>query len=75
MRKLNEVSEEPVEGLTAHIFRHNYCTELCYQIPKISIKKIAELIGDSEKMVLDVYNHVLNEKEDTHGVVNSALNF
>lgn len=75
LRKLNEVSEEPVEGLTAHIFRHNYCTELCYQIPKISIKKIAELIGDSEKMVLDVYNHVLNEKEDTHGVVNSALNF
>ncbi len=29
--------------LTAHIFRHTYCTNPCYQVPTISIKKIAQL--------------------------------
>ena len=75
LRELNRVADEPIEGLTAHIFRHNYCTELCYQIPKVSIKKIAELLGDTEKMVIEVYNHVLQEKEDAVGAVNDALNF
>lgn len=63
------------DGLTAHIFRHNYCTMLCYQIPKISIKRIAQLLGDKEKMVLEVYNHVVMEKEDAAGAVNDAINF
>ena len=68
------VSEPPIVGLTAHIFRHNYCTMLCYQIPKISIKRIAQLLGDTEKMVLDVYNHIVLEKEDAAGAVNDAVN-
>lgn len=63
------------EDLTAHMFRHNYCTNLCYQIPTISIKKIAELLGDTEKMVIEVYNHVLAEKENAAGAVEKALNF
>lgn len=75
LRKLNEVSSKPISGLTAHIFRHNFCAVLCYQIPQISIKKIAELLGDSERMVLEVYNHILDEKEDASGAVNEALNF
>lgn len=62
-----------VSGLTAHIFRHNYCTNLCYQVPAISIKKIAQLMGDTEKMVLDVYNHIMEEKEDAAAVVNDVL--
>lgn len=61
--------------LTAHLFRHNYCTTLCYQIPAISIKKIAELMGDREKMVIDVYNHILSEREDVRGALENALNF
>lgn len=61
--------------LTAHIFRHNYCTQLCYQIPSISIKKIAELMGDTEKMVIEVYNHIILEKEDAKSAVEKALNF
>ena len=61
-------------GLTAHIFRHNYCTNLCYQIPVISIKKIAELLGDHEKMVIEVYNHIILEKEDAQKAVEMALN-
>lgn len=72
---LQEESKEPISGLTAHVFRHNYCTNLCYQIPAISIKHIAKLMGDTEKMVLDVYNHILLEKEDAASAVESAMNF
>lgn len=72
---MQNASDEPISGLTAHIFRHNYCTMLCYQIPKISIKRIAQLLGDTERMVLDVYNHVVMEKEDAAGAVNDAINF
>lgn len=59
--------------LTAHMFRHNYCTTLCYQIPKVSVKRIAQLMGDSEKMVLNVYSHILAEKEDAAGAVENAV--
>mgnify|MGYP002511568276 CR=1 FL=1 len=62
-----------ISGLTAHIFRHNYCSELCYKVPEISIKKIAHLMGDSEKIVMDVYNHIIDEKEDIFGVVSDVL--
>ena len=56
-----------ITDLTAHIFRHNYCTELCYQVPQISTKMIAKMLGDDEKMVLKVYSHIKyeNEKIDT----------
>lgn len=73
VKAMQDVSEEPIDGLTAHIFRHNYCTMLCYQIPGISIKRIAQLLGDTEKMVLDVYNHIMLEKEDAESAVNRAL--
>ena len=59
-----------IPGLTAHVFRHNFCTQLCYQIPKISIKKIAALMGDTEKVVMEVYNHILEEKEEVTDVMN-----
>jgi len=64
---------KPVDSLTAHIFRHNYCTELCYQIPTISTKKIAQLLGDTEKMVLDVYSHINEENEDIGSALKAAL--
>lgn len=75
VRALEMVSDKPIDNLTAHVFRHNYCTNLCYQIPAISIKKIAELMGDTEKMVLEVYNHILQEKEDAASAVENALHF
>lgn len=62
-----------INNLTAHIFRHNYCTELCYKIPAISIKKIAYLMGDTEKMVLEVYNHIQDEKENPAAVINDIF--
>ena len=61
------------EDLTAHVFRHNFCTSLCYQIPTISIKKIAQLLGDKEDMVMKVYNHIVMEKEDAKTAINSGL--
>lgn len=65
--------EKPIQGLTAHIFRHNYCTQLCYQVPAISTKKIAQLMGDSEKVVLNIYSHILENQEDVSGAINSAF--
>lgn len=62
-----------IYGFTAHTFRHNYCTNLCYQIPNISIKKIAQLMGDTEAVVLKIYNHIKDEKENVEEVVNSAM--
>lgn len=62
-----------IYGFTAHTFRHNYCTNLCYQIPAISIKKIAQLLGDTEAMVINVYNHIKEEKEDVEEVVKTAI--
>ena len=74
LRRMQEVASEPIVGLTAHVFRHNYCTNLCYQIPKLSIKKIAQLMGDTEAVVLKVYNHIILEKEDAEAAVNDAMN-
>ena len=65
--------EKPIQGLTAHIFRHNYCTQLCYQIPTISTKKIAQLMGDTEKVVLNVYSHMLEENENVSEAINNAF--
>lgn len=65
-----ERMERPITDLTAHIFRHNYCTELCYQIPSISTKMIARILGDTEKMVLDVYSHIVEQKENVADAVN-----
>ena len=62
-----------IHGFSAHTFRHNYCSTLCYQVPAISIKKIAQLMGDTEAVVLKVYNHVQEEKENVEKVVNDAI--
>lgn len=75
LKAMQAVSNELIVELTAHVFRHNFCTNLCYQIPKISIKRIAQLMGDTESMVLNVYNHMIMEKEDAEGAVNDAMNF
>lgn len=62
-----------IHGLTPHIFRHNYCTRLCYQVPAISTKMIAKLLGDTEKMVIDVYSHILVDKEQVNNSIETAI--
>ena len=64
---------KPIQKLTAHAFRHNYCTQLCYQIPAISTKMVARLMGDTEKVVLETYSHILEEKEDISTALNNAF--
>ena len=58
-----------ITGLTPHIFRHTLCTEYCYQVPTISTKKIAAIMGHDESMVMRVYSHILEEKEDAPGAL------
>ena len=74
IKAMQAVSPSAIEDLTSHIFRHNYCTNLCYQFPRISIKMIARLVGDSEKVVLETYSHIMLEKEHHVDAVNDALN-
>ncbi len=69
---------QPVFGtdVTAHIFRHNYCTRLCYAALKdktITTKKIAELMGDNINMVNEVYSHILESQEDTLKAIESVF--
>ena len=57
---------------TSHIFRHTYCSNLCYQIPLISVKKIAQLMGDTEEMVNRVYSHIIEEQENVDAAILQA---
>lgn len=71
--KINDVASQATTDLTPHIFRHNYCATLCSKIPQISINRIAELLGDSKQMVIDVYNHDIASKEKVDDVINNAF--
>ena len=71
--KMQATTPEQIEGLTAHIFRHNYVSELCYKVPQISTKMIAKLAGDSEQVVLATYSHIMAEKEDPVSVLNDVF--
>lgn len=62
-----------ITDLTAHILRHNWCTEMCYQVPKVTTKMIARIFGDDEKMVLEIYSHIVEEKESPATAVNDAF--
>lgn len=65
-----------IKDLTAHIFRHNFCTMLCYESLKngtVSTKKIAQLLGDTEAMVLGVYGHLMEKEEKPKEAVINAL--
>lgn len=66
------IGAEPISGLTAHIFRHNYCTMLYYS--GISQKKAVELMGHSDiKMIMEVYAHLDEEKEAVQEKLNTAI--
>ena len=81
VRKMNDavtseqeklIRAEPITGLTAHIFRHNYCTMLYYS--GISQKKAVELMGHSDiKMIMEVYAHLDEEKESVQEKLNNAI--
>ena len=58
--------------LTAHIFRHNYATMLYYS--GVTLKQAAALLGHSStKMILDIYAHLDDEREDVRGKLDSII--
>lgn len=58
--------------LTAHVFRHNYCTMLYYS--GISLKKAAQLMGHADmKMIMEVYAHLDEQKEMTRKKINDTI--
>lgn len=62
----------PIKDLTAHIFRHNYATMLYYS--GISIKKAAALMGHTDtKMIMQVYAHLDDEKEQAIDKLNASI--
>lgn len=70
--KEKEIGAEPITRLTAHIFRHNYCTMLYYS--GISQKKAVELMGHSDiKMIMEVYAHLDEKKEAVQEKLNTAI--
>jgi len=61
-----------IHNLTAHIFRHNYCTMLYYS--DISIKKACDLMGHADaKMIMNVYAHLDEKKERTKEKINQTI--
>lgn len=81
VRKMNDavtsereklIGAQPITGLTAHIFRHNYCTMLYYS--GISQKKAVELMGHSDlKMIMEVYAHLDEKKEAVQEKLDKAI--
>ena len=66
------IEAEPIQGLTAHIFRHNYCTMLYYS--GISQKKAVELMGHADiKMIMEVYAHLDDKKEAVQEKLSNAI--
>jgi integrase len=62
--KERELKTQKITGLTAHIFRHNYCTELYYS--DISLKEATRLMGHADvKMIMNVYAHLDDKRENT----------
>lgn len=70
--KENQIGPCPITGLTAHIFRHNYCTMLYYS--GISQKKAVDLMGHSDlKMIMEVYAHLDEQKEAVQEKLDKAI--
>lgn len=70
--KEKEIGSYPITGLTAHIFRHNYCTMLYYS--GVSQKKAVDLMGHSDlKMIMEVYAHLDEQKEAVQEKLDKAI--
>lgn len=58
--------------MTLYYFRHHKASLLYYQ-PGVSLKKKAEYMGHSEKMFLETYSHMMEEKEDLEALRKEVL--
>lgn len=53
--------------MTFYNFRHHKAS-LLYYLPGVSIKKKAQYMGHSEKMFLETYSHMMEEREDVEAL-------
>ncbi len=64
---------DKLNRITPHGFRHSYVSMLIRL--KINTKTIAELIGDTEEIVINNYSHLYHdEKQNTINLINDAVN-
>lgn len=69
-RKIVDKFDSPT--LTAHIFRHNYATMLYYS--GVTLKQAAALLGHSgTKMILEIYAHLDDERENLRGKIDQII--
>lgn len=55
---------DAVPGLTPHIFRHNYATNLYYA--GVDLKEAQRLLGHADaKTVIEIYTHLDKEKSNS----------
>lgn len=72
IRKVFTDADASSADLTAHIFRHTYATMLYYS--GISVKKAAQLLGHANtNMIMKVYAHIDDEREDSLGKLNKVF--
>lgn len=65
---------EPIQGLTAHIFRHNYATMLYYS--GVTELNAVRLMGHKDgNMIKQVYAHLDERKENTRKKLDAAIVF
>lgn len=70
--KAKELELPPPEGLTAHVFRHNYTTMLYYA--GVGIKDAQYMLGHSTASVtMDIYTHLDKENEDARNKLQNYL--
>lgn len=59
-------------GITQYTFRHNFATECYYN--EVSLKECQRMMGHkSYKMILEVYSHLDQEKENTRSKLSSMI--
>ena len=56
-----------VTDMTFYNCRHHKAS-LLYYLPGVSLKKKAEYMGHTEKMFLQIYSHMMEDKEDTEAL-------
>lgn len=73
LKKMNDaVMTDYGINITAHYFRHNYCTLLYYS--DVSVGKAVELMGHADyRIIMNIYKHLDEEKENTSEKINKTI--
>lgn len=72
LSETNNQNLKVINGLTAHVFRHNYATMLYYN--DIDIKDAQRLLGHSNiKITLDIYTHLDSKKSNAATKLNNLI--